>query len=76
LGEGLKLFTVKNSILLRSVTQAQNQVEEDEMGRACSTHGRDEKYEILVGISKGKRLRVRYRHRWEGNITVDLEVIG
>jgi hypothetical protein len=26
----------------------------DEMGGACSTHGKDEKYKILVGKPEGK----------------------
>jgi hypothetical protein len=28
---------------------------EDEMGMACSTHGKDEKFNILIGKCEGKR---------------------
>jgi hypothetical protein len=42
-------------------------IKEDDMGGACSTHGRD-KYKILVGKPKVKRSHERPRHRWEDNI--------
>jgi hypothetical protein len=47
-------------------------VKKDELGRACSTHGKKRNaYRILVGKQKGKRpLRIP-RHRWEHNIKMD-----
>jgi hypothetical protein len=45
------------------------------MSRTCSTHGRDEKCNILVGKLKGREL-TRLRHRWEDNIRMDLWEIG
>jgi hypothetical protein len=48
-------------------------VEEDEMGRACSTNGeKKHAYRILVGKPEGKRPLGRPRHRWEDNIRMDL----
>jgi hypothetical protein len=43
------------------------------MGRACSTNGEMRNaYTILVGKPEGKRPLGRPRHRWVGNIKVDL----
>jgi hypothetical protein len=43
------------------------------MGRACSTNGEKRNaYRILVGNPEGKRLIGRPKHRWEGNIKIDL----
>jgi len=40
-------------------------MKEDEMGEACSVHGRDDKYvKMLVGKPEGKRLLGRPRRRW------------
>jgi hypothetical protein len=33
-------------------------------------------YRVLVGKPEGKRPLGRPRHRWEGNIKVDLEEVG
>jgi hypothetical protein len=33
-------------------------------------------YKVLVGNPKGKRLRRRLRHRWEGEVKMDLGQIG
>jgi hypothetical protein len=50
---------------------------QDEMGGACSTHGDMRNgYKILVGEPEGKRPLRRPRHRWEGNIRMDLREIG
>jgi len=47
------------------------------MGRACSTHGRDEKcIQILVGKPDGKRSFRRPRCGWKDNIRMDLREIG
>jgi hypothetical protein len=43
------------------------------MGRACSTHGREENpYRVLVGEPEGKRPLGRHRLRWEDNIKMDI----
>jgi hypothetical protein len=53
-------------------------VKEDEMGRACSTNGGEERnaYRILVGKPKGKRPMGRPRRTWVDNIKMDLSEIG
>jgi hypothetical protein len=54
-------------------------VKEDEMGRACSTHGEEwggDVYRILVGNPEGKRPLERSEHRWEDNIKMDLRENG
>jgi hypothetical protein len=38
---------------------------EDEMGRACITHAKEEN---CIGKLQGKELQERRRRRWEGNI--------
>jgi hypothetical protein len=49
-------------------------VKEDEMVRACSTNGEKRNaYRILVGMAEGKRPLGRPRHRWVGNIKIDLK---
>jgi hypothetical protein len=35
------------------------------MGMACSTHGKDEKFNILIGKCEGKRPLWRPRRKWE-----------
>jgi hypothetical protein len=53
-----------------------DQVKEDEMGRACSTNGEKRNaYRILVGNPEGKRPLGRPRHRWVDNIKMDLREI-
>jgi hypothetical protein len=47
-----------------------------EIGRPCSAHGRDKKYiKVLVGKSEGKRLLGRPGRRW-GSIKVDIKEKG
>jgi hypothetical protein len=44
------------------------------MGRACSTHGTNEKCAVnkqLVGTSDAKKPVRRPTHRWEDNIKMD-----
>jgi hypothetical protein len=51
---------------MRSFITCNDQVKEDEMGRACGTNGGREKlnaYRILVGKPEGKRPLGRPRHR-------------
>jgi hypothetical protein len=50
-----------------------DQIKEDDIGGACNTHGKNEKYiNILVGKPDGKRPLGRPKRRWEDNIWVDL----
>jgi hypothetical protein len=54
-------------------------MEEDEVGRTCSTHGGEEGsgvYRALVGTRESKRPLGRPRCRWEDNIKMDLREIG
>jgi hypothetical protein len=46
----------------------------DELDGTCSIHGEMKNaYKVLVGKPEGKRLLLwRLRHRWEGNIKMDL----
>jgi len=46
------------------------------MGGACSGHGRDEKYNILVVKPERNRPLGRSRRRWEDNIRMELREIG
>jgi hypothetical protein len=53
------------------------QIKEDEMSRACSTHGGIiDAYSVLVVKPEGKRLLGRPRLRWEDNIRMDLREVG
>jgi hypothetical protein len=46
-----------------------DEVKEDEMGRACSMNGaKRNAYRILVEKQEGKRPLGRPRHRWEDNV--------
>jgi hypothetical protein len=50
-----------------------DQVKEDEMGRACSMNRKKRNaYRILVGKQKGIRPLGRLRRRWVDNIKMDL----
>jgi hypothetical protein len=52
---------------------SKNEVKEDEMGRACNTHGKTRNaYMRLVEKPEGKRPLGRSRHRWLDNIKMDL----
>jgi hypothetical protein len=54
-----------------------DQVKENEMGRACSTNGEKRNaYRILVGKREGKRPLGRPRRRWVDNIKMNLREIG
>jgi hypothetical protein len=44
-----------------------DEVTDDDMGRACNTHGeKRNEYRLLVGKPEGKRPLGRPRHRWGG----------
>jgi hypothetical protein len=51
-------------------------IEENEMGRACSKYGGEERlYRALVGKPEGKRpLDERLGHRWK--VTMDIQEVG
>jgi hypothetical protein len=51
-------------------------LQEDELGRACSTNGGEDECRILVGNPEGKRPLGRPRRRWVDNIKMDLRDIG
>jgi hypothetical protein len=52
-------------------------VEEDEMGRACSTIGENRNaYRILMGKPEEKRPLGRPRRRWVNNVKLHLREIG
>jgi hypothetical protein len=54
-----------------------DQIKENEVGRACGTHGRGEKrVQGLVGKPVGKRPLERPRRRCEDGIKMDLREIG
>jgi hypothetical protein len=50
-----------------------DQVKEDEMVGACSTHDMRNEYKILVGKPEGNRPVRRPMHRWKDNIRMDIE---
>ena len=53
-----------------------DQVEKNEIGRACGTYSRQEGcIQVLVGSGEGKRPLERDRHRWDDNIKTDLKYI-
>jgi hypothetical protein len=65
---------IKRSFVICTLHQG-DQVEEN--GRACSTHGRDEKcIKMLVGKPKVKRPLGRHRRRWGNNIRMGFREIG
>jgi hypothetical protein len=54
-----------------------DQVKEDEMGKACSTKGEKRNaYRILLGNPEGKRPLGRPSSRWADNIKMDLRELG
>jgi hypothetical protein len=54
-----------------------DQVKEDEMGKACSTNREKRNaYRMLVGKAEGNRPLGRPRRRWVDNIKMNLREIG
>jgi hypothetical protein len=51
-------------------------MKENEVGGACSTHGREEERVQGFGGKEGKRPLERPRLKWEDGIKVDLREIG
>jgi hypothetical protein len=63
--------------ILRQVYNQNDQVKENEMGRVCSTNGREEEVcRILVGKPERKRPLGRPKRRLADNIKMDLREIG
>jgi hypothetical protein len=53
-----------------------DQVKEDEMGRACSKNGEKRNlYRLLVGKSEGKRPLGRSKGRWVENTSIKTDLI-
>jgi hypothetical protein len=62
---------------LHNLYCSSNQVKDDEMGRAYSTHGKKRNaYQNLVGKPEEKTSLERPRHRCKDNIKMDLTVIN
>jgi hypothetical protein len=54
-----------------------DKIEENEMGGARSAYGEEEKrIQGLVGKPERKKPLGRPRHRWEDNITMDIQDVG
>jgi hypothetical protein len=52
-------------------------IENNEMGRACSTNGEGRGvFRVLVGRHEGKRPLERPRRTWESNIKMDRQEVG
>lgn len=51
-----------------------DQTEMHEVGGACYTYGGESKvvYSVLLGKHERKRPLGKHRHRWKGNITMDI----
>jgi hypothetical protein len=79
LGEGLTTHS-KNESLLRNIHSqycAIDEIKKNEMGGACRADGEERGvYRVSVGKPEGKSPLGRPRHRWENNITIDLQEVG
>ena len=54
-----------------------DKIKKTEMGRACNTYGREERYiQGLVGKIEGRRAFRRPRCRWEDNIKMSFRQLG
>jgi hypothetical protein len=63
--------------LLPKYTNLNDYVKEDAMGRACSTHMREENTSmVLARKAEVKSLVARPRYRWKYNIKMDLRKMG
>jgi hypothetical protein len=77
-GDWRQLHNEEFHKLVLFVKHHQNdQVKEDEMGRAYSSHGEKRNAcRILVGKPEGKRPLGRLKLRWDDNIKMDLRQLG
>jgi hypothetical protein len=65
---------IVNIFRIHYSTNYNYQVEEDEMGGACSkNYKKRNAYMVLVGMPEGKRPLGRPKHRWVDNIRIDVE---
>jgi hypothetical protein len=49
-------------------------IKEDEIGRACNTHGEVRNaYKILIGKIEGKRPLRRHKHKWEDFSSIKID---
>ena len=55
---------------------ADDKIEKNEMGGACSTYGGRGVCRVLVDKPEGKRPLGRPRRRWEDNIKIDFQEVG
>jgi hypothetical protein len=54
-----------------------DKIEKNQLGGSCRTYGGEEMYiQGFGGESEVKRQLGRPRHRWEGNIKLDLQEVG
>jgi hypothetical protein len=52
-----------------------HEINEDEMGKACSKHGGEESVQVFTGKPEGNRPLGRHRRSWEYNIKMELKEI-
>jgi len=53
-----------------------DKIENNEMGGACSAYGGEERRKQGFGGERWRRQLGGARHRWEGNIKMDLQEVG
>jgi hypothetical protein len=72
-GTDILVLVFSNTLSLWTTYYWDDQIKEDEMGKACSTHGEmRHSYKIFVEKSEQKRPIGKVRHRWENNIKMDV----
>jgi hypothetical protein len=69
----MKIRQLTQKLVLFAKYNYNDEVKENEMGRACRTHGAENEYRVLLGKLEGKRPLGRPRHRWEDGIRWILE---
>ena len=78
-GISINSFYITVLVFLNFLTQycAGDKIEKNEMSWVCGTYGWGEGvYRVLVGKPEGRRPLARPRHRWVGNIRMDLQKVG
>ena len=68
------LHNAELNALYSSPNIISSQIETNEIGRACSTLGADQK--CIYSFSGKSRGKETFRCRWEDNITMDLREVG
>ena len=75
-GKLLLLLKVKCKVVLFSKHNYNDQVKEEEVGKACRTNGeRRNAYRTLVGKPEGRRTLGKRRRLWVENMKMDLRTI-